>query len=402
MSKSSMKVLHVIPGISKSSGGPTQAIFPMCRSLREKGIDVLLVTTDAGLASFAIAKVENDETLPVKVFPSQLGSSFKYSRPLARWLHENVGKYDLVHIHAVFNHACIAAASACANKRVPYIIRPLGTLDPWGMSQKSYRKRLFWLLFGKRMLSHAAAIHYTAFGEQQATEESLGLNHGHVVPLGVEPHFCNRRIAGETFAKERGESSNNPYVLVLSRLLPTKGLDVLLASFLSLIKQKEFSKWKLVMAGAGPADYLRALKNKVSAEGAEESVTFPGWLEGDIKADMLSRASLLALPSYHENFGLCVMEALAAGVPVLVSPHVNLAAEIKSASAGWVAEIDQALIMAELTEIFASPEERTRRGEAGRILARHFSWEQIANQLVSKYSSILQAQTSNATSHQQK
>ena len=123
--------------------------------------------------------------MTARFFPVQLGASFKYSRPLASWLGKNVKEFDLVHVHAVFNHASVAAARACRRSGVPYVVRPLGTLDPWSMKQKPVRKYLFWHLFAKRLLAASAAVHYTAAAEKTATEGYLGMNHGRVVPLGV-------------------------------------------------------------------------------------------------------------------------------------------------------------------------------------------------------------------------
>jgi len=401
-----MKVLHVIPSVSERSGGPGQAIFPMCRALQEKGISVTLVSTDADLSGqnglTSRDAESNDESrdrqpsipnsykgVPTAIFPSQLGNSFKYSRPLAVWLNANVTNVDLVHIHAVFNHACIAAARACRKHEVPYIVRPLGTLDPWGMKQKSLRKTLFWQLAAKRMMRDAAAVHYTARGEQEATEQSLGLNHGRVVPLGIDPEIASAPLSPEYFAREFPELGMSPYVLVLSRLLPTKGLDALLDAFLSLIKQRGFIGWRLVLAGEGPDDYVAGLKQKIESQGADGSVLFPGWLEGHKKNAVLRNSALLALPSYHENFGLCVMEALACGVPVLVSPHVNLSDEIRAVGAGWIAAIGKAPIEAALKEALGSEMERTNRGSAGKTLSARFTWSEVARQLVNLYSDVL-------------
>src|SRR5678816_659484 len=136
-----MRVLHVIPSIDERSGGPATAIIPMCRALMQQGIEVLLVTTDAGLSETNVAEY--------KGVPAEFGESFKYSRPLAAWLTANIRDFDLVHVHAVFNHSSVAAARACRRAGVPYVIRPLGTLDPWSMSQKSLRKRLFWQVAGR-------------------------------------------------------------------------------------------------------------------------------------------------------------------------------------------------------------------------------------------------------------
>src|SRR5258705_13901906 len=231
-----MKVLHVIPSVSERSGGPGQVIVPMCRALQEQGIDVMIATTDHGIVSsskfrvssssdktvssskFRVSSSQWQETnnsnsiaddrgfetrnskletrnlvqykgVPAIFFPVQFGDSFKYSRSLAVWLEANISGFDVVHIHAVFNHACVAAARACRKHEVPYIVRPLGTLDPWSMKQKSLKKSLFWQLAAKRMLRDAAAVHYTANAEKLAAEESLGLGKGKDVPLGIDENL---------------------------------------------------------------------------------------------------------------------------------------------------------------------------------------------------------------------
>lgn len=384
-----MRVLHVIPSVSKQSGGPSQAILPMCRALRDKGVDVLLATTDSGIDdSTALERVTNYKGLPMVFFPKQLGASFKYSRPFSLWLDKNIASYDVVHIHAVFNHACIAAARASRANRVPYIVRPLGTLDPWSMKQKSLRKKVFWHAELKRMLTNAAAIHYTAKAEQQAVEQSLNLNHGIVVPLGVEIKATEAPGAIKDLAGQLGWLYKHPYVLVLSRLRPTKGLDVLLGAFLSLIKRKEFHSWRLVLAGEGPADYVASLKRISSQLPAGGGVVFPGWLDGEKKEAALMNASLLALPSHHENFGLCVMESLAYAVPVLISPHVNLAPDIQAAGAGWIAAVDRLSLELALGEALGSESQRRRRGEAGRNLALKFAWPSVADELEALYREI--------------
>lgn len=361
-----LKVLHVIPSIAERSGGPAAAIVPMCRALQTRGIEVLLVTTDAGLKHNFVPDV------PAILFPSQFGDSFKYSRPLATWLDANVQQFDLAHIHAVFNHASIAGARACRKANVPYLIRPLGTLDPWSMKQKPLRKRLFWSLTGKTMLTGAAAVHYTSQTEKTATEDLLAINHGKVIPLGMEacasPANANR--------------SADPYLLVLSRLHPKKGLEVLIDAFISLNQKR----WRLVIAGDGPPDYVALLKQRAAPGG--ERISFAGWLDGERKEAMLSGASLLALPSYQENFGLCVMEALARSVPVVISPHVNLGDEIASANAGWIAPVEKNALATTLAAALSDETELAKRGRAGKQLSENYSWERVADNLVALYQEI--------------
>lgn len=362
-----MRVLHVIPSVSERSGGPATAIVPMCRALMQQGIEVKLVSTTDGLSE------THDEYkgVPAIFFSPQLGASFKYSRPLATWLSSNIKNFDLAHIHAVFNHSSISAAQACRKAGVPYIIRPLGTLDPWSMTQKSLRKRVFWQLSGKNMLRRAAAVHYTSEVEKLSTERHLGLNHGKVIALGIDANNSN-------------SNGREPYVLVLSRLHPKKAIDVLIDAFQALIQDRKFANWRLVIAGDGPPDYVSKLKAR-----ATDRVVFAGWLDEERKHAMLGGASLLALPSHQENFGLCVMEAMSHSVPVLVSPNVNLATEIVSANAGWISAIDKEALAARLAEALSDEDELMNRGRAGKQLSQKYSWESVATGLVSLYKEIL-------------
>src|SRR5215204_249904 len=167
-----MRVLHVIPSVAERSGGPATAIVPMCRALEQHGIEVLLVTTDAGFPKDPVPRSDY-RGVPAMFFPTKLGGSFKYSRPLASWLSSNISDFGLVHIHAVFNHSSIAAAQVCRKAGIPYVVRPLGTLDPWSMTQKPLRKRVFWQISGKGMLRRAAAVHYTTEAEKLSTERLL-------------------------------------------------------------------------------------------------------------------------------------------------------------------------------------------------------------------------------------
>jgi len=371
-----MRVLHVIPSVSERSGGPATAIIPMCRALMREGVEVFLVTTDAGLPEKRNGDAFEYKGVPARLFPSQLGESFKYSRPMASWLTTNIRNFDLAHIHAVFNHSSVAAARACRDAGVPYVIRPLGTLDPWSMTQKSLRKRLFWQVSGKAMLQRAAFVHYTSDAEKLSTEGRMGLNHGKVIALGIETSTATNNLADHF-----PELARDPYVLVLSRLHPKKGLDVLIDAFQSL----ETQHWRLVIAGDGPREYVSRLKSKVKGD----RILFTGWLEGERKEAVLGGASLLVLPSHQENFGLCVMEALAHSVPVLVSPNVNLATEIAAHNAGWVATIDKDALAAKLAEALRDKEELARRGRAGRQLSQKYSWENAARSLVTFYREVL-------------
>jgi glycosyltransferase involved in cell wall biosynthesis len=392
-----MRVLHVIPSVDERSGGPATAILPMCRALIQQGVEVLLVTTDSDLREGELPDGPGSQYkgVPAMFFPSQLGRSFKYSRPLASWLDANIQHYALVHIHAVFNHSSVAAAHLCRKAGVPYIVRPLGTLEPWSMKQKSLRKRLFWPVSGKAMLQGAAAVQYTTEAEKLSTEALFGLDRGRVVPLGIEP----AKAATNGLAQHFPALAEQPYVLVLSRLHPKKGLDVLIDAFFALVQSRQFANWRLVIAGDGPADYVLKLKRQAAGHPHRERIAFTGWLDNEKKAAVLSHASLLCLPSYQENFGLCVMESLSYSVPVLVSPQVNLAAEISAVNAGWISAIDQNELTATLAAALGDEDELARRGRAGKALSQKYSWENTAHGLASLYRDLIEQRNGSAHLH---
>ena len=384
-----LKILHVIPSVAPRYGGPSQAIYTMCRALQARGVEVLIATTNAdGSEELPVALGEKILYRDVETifFARQWSEALKYSRPLALWLERNINNFDLAHIHAVFSHACVAAARACRKNVVPYLVRPLGTLDPWSLKQKSARKRLFWHLGVKQMLTGAAAIHYTSAEEKRLVETGLGLSKGVVVPNGLDLSFLNRRT--EPFGAPQSEIGDSPYILALSRIHPKKGFELLIESFAALKKSGLFSSWRLIFAGDGDAGYVDQLKALARRRGLNRDALFVGWLDGDRKYAALKDASLLAMPSYQENFGISLIEAMACGVPVLVSPHVNLAPEIEKAAAGWVAALGEDKLTSALAEALGNEQERWRRGNNGRDLAGSYAAAKVATRLIDLYRSL--------------
>jgi glycosyltransferase involved in cell wall biosynthesis len=390
--KGRLKILHVIPAVAERYGGPSQAVFEMCRAVERHGADVLIATTDA----------DGPRSLPVEVgrpidylgsrtifFRRQLGRRFGYCLPLARWLGAHVEGFDVVHIHAVFSHPCLAAAGACRKRGVPYVVRPLGSLDPWSMAQKPIRKQLMWHIAAGPMLRGAAAVHYTAKEEQQLAERSLGIGRGFVIPLGVEAEKLRDSGPAGIFRARHASLGDRPYILALSRIHPKKNLELLLDVFLSLAGRPEFEPWRLVIAGDGESDYVKSLQALVTERGGADKVIFPGWLGGAEKSSALQSAALFALTSHQENFGIAVVEALACGVPALVSEHVNIAPEIAGRGLGWVTPLDRAIFSDTLARALGDAEGRTRRGREGQqFVARQFSWAKVAAQLADLYESV--------------
>jgi glycosyltransferase involved in cell wall biosynthesis len=381
-------VLHVIPAVAPRYGGPSRAVFGMCRALSERGIDPVIATTDAdgeGCLPVQLGTPVSFNGTSTVFFRRQSSERFKYSRPMAIWLDQHVHEFDAVHIHAVFSHVCLAAARACRRHGVPYIVRPLGSLDPWSLRQRRLGKWLLLRVAAARMLRGAAFVHYTTNEERRLAEAGLRLGRGAVIPLGVDPELLDESRPATRMGDDMG-IGQAPYVLALGRIHEKKGLELLIDAFLEAVHPQELQTWRLVLAGDGEPRYVAALRALASRNGGQERVIFSGWLEGQARVAALRRAALLASPSHQENFGLSVVEALACGVPVLVSPQVNLAAEIEGAGAGWVVPLDRAALVTSLRDAMRHGDERTRRGRAGReLVCRRFTWSAVGEQLLAVY-----------------
>ncbi len=322
------RILHVIPALAPRYGGPSVAAVGMCRALTRAGVETFMVTTDAdgpGRLKVPIGQVTPTQGIPTIYFRRRGSDAYKWAQGLSAWLTRHVGEFDLVHVHAVFSYASMAAGQAAQAARVPFVVRPLGTLDPWSIARHRWRKRALLGIGLRRTLEAASAMHYTTRAEQQLAELAQPwLPRGVVVPLGVDDALFE--------AGERPDPAQ-PYVLAMSRLDPKKGIDLLIRAFHNVAARPSAARWRLVIAGDGEDSYVRHLKALAGAGHAAARIVFPGWVEAPRRESWLRRASLFALPSAQENFGIALGEAMACGVPVVVTPGVTLASEIAAAEA---------------------------------------------------------------------
>jgi glycosyltransferase involved in cell wall biosynthesis len=376
-----VRVLHVIPAIAPRYGGPSVVAIETVRALRKAGHVALVVSTDAdgeGRLEVPLHAETTWDGVPAVFFRRVASEAFKWSPPLAAWLRRHASDFDVVDIHAVFSHSSLAAGRACRRAAVPYVVRPHGALDPWSLGRKSAQKHLVLWMGGRRTLAGAARIQYTTPDEQRLAEEALPwLPEGVVVPLGVD-EWCFAEVSAPEVP---------PYVLAMSRLDQKKGLELLIDAF-GDAATADRSRWRLVIAGGGEMGYVRSLYARAATGPAADRITFAGWVDGAQKRALVRGASLFASPSTQENFGLSLMESMAAGVPVLVSPGVNLASAIQTAGAGWVVTRDRAALAARLKAIFGDCHERARRGRQARALANQYRWEHSAQILVDVYRSV--------------
>lgn len=386
MAGGAVKVLHVIPGISVFYGGPSKATIELCREIQRHGFDVEIATTDADLQGnlpVPLGAPIDEHGVTLWVFRSPAFAKYGYSPDLTRWLRQHVREYRLLHLHGFFSYPLLPAAFFAKQYDIPYIVRPIGHLNPWSLHQRGARKRLFFELFGRTLLRGAAAIHATSELERRSLAR-LGFGEKAVViPLGVDlPHPAR-------LAREPAAPPSPPRLLFLSRIDPKKGLPALLEA-VRLIKDRG-QPIVLTIAGTGDAPYLQAMKDLVRHLAIEQEVRFSGFVVGAEKSCYLAESDVFVLPSYDENFGLAVAEAMAAGLPVIVSDGVALAREVADAGAGLVVPAGSVDALCQAILRLTSDEEtrRTMGRRARALVERWFTWDRVGHQLADLYQTIL-------------
>lgn len=332
-SLSDLRVLHVIPSISTADGGPTRAVMLMERTLRELGIDVTTLTTDhdIGVQAMRWQAVASGG----RVYVRKWLDWYKVAPGAIPYLVRHIRDFDVVHIHALFSFTSTIAAWAAHAGGVPYVVRPLGTLSPYGLSQRRRRlKRLSMAAIEGPILRRAAAVHCTSRMEE-AEVSDLGIPlRSEVIPLGVEAIAVGAKPA----AGHRERASPRRRILFLSRLDPKKNVESLIDAIAS--SERLRSETSLVIAGDGERGYVETLKSRADSVGIGRIVTWCGHVEGDRKASLLGGAHVFVLPSVSENFGIAAVEAMLAGVPCVLAPGVAIAEDVHAAGAGLVAGPD--------------------------------------------------------------
>jgi glycosyltransferase involved in cell wall biosynthesis len=388
-----MRVLHVIPGIAPRYGGPSTAILPMCAALsRLPGLQVEIAATDADGAGRRIdPKDLPPYPVPLRLFRRDFSEQWKFSRGLAGWLWHHAGDYDWVHVHALWSFSTAVACAAARRHGVPVAVRPCGMLSPYTWERGAWKKRLYWRAVERRNLAGARWIHVTSPGEAEEVE-ALGLSPRVppvVIPQGVgEAAWQTEARPGYLRERCGGRAGDRPIVLFLSRLHPKKGVtDYLLPAFARL-RADAF----LAIAG-GPDEHEPGYECEVRAAverlGLSERVALLGPVRPAERWWLFDGAAVFVLPSHSENFGIVVMEALARGLPVLISQGVQCGDHVLRAEAGRVVPLDVGDVAAGLDDLLGREQARREMGRRGSLYVRDvMSWGTVAQQIGSAYNGV--------------
>ena len=317
--------------LDPSVGGVATSVLALSRGLARRGHKIDIVVLDDPAAAW----IKNvDLTVHALGFGR---TSYRYSPALLPWLRKNGGEYDRVIVNGIWQYLSFAAWRHYAGSGIPYYVFPHGMLDPWFKKTfplKHLKKWFYWPWAEYRVLRDAAAVIFTSEEERLLARKSFWLYRAHekVSPLGIEAPAVSANAKSEFFSRYP-QLQNRKSFLFLGRLHPKKGCDILLEAFARVRSRDPIS---LILAGPDQIGWERELRGQAKRLNLSDRVIFTGMLEGETKQGAFAAADAFVLPSHQENFGIAVVESLAAGVPVLISNRVNIWREIEADRAGFV------------------------------------------------------------------
>lgn len=367
-----MRIVQTVASISEEAAGPSYSVVRLCESLIAEGMDTELAVLDWTPMPSPPRFVK---MFSLGVGPRRLGRS----PGMRRWFAE-VGRsqsVDLIHNNGLWMMPNVYSGSAARRFKIPLVVSPRGTLSDWAFSHGSAMKRLFWPLVQRPALATVSCFHTTSEAEYEAVRRR-----GFRTPVAVIPNGVD---IPALVTKQPGSCRT---LLFLGRLHPSKGLDLLLPAWRAV--QDRFPEWRLVIAGPDHDGYLMKMQ-KLADELGLQRIEFVGALRGHDKWAAYQAADLFVLPSYSENFGMTVAEALAAGLPAIVSKGAPWEG-LEQHQAGWWIDIGVESLVDSLNRALSRPShELAAMGERGRAwMQAEFSWHRIGAMMAETYAWIVQ------------
>lgn len=382
----SLKIAHVVPTYLPAwrYGGPIRSVHSLCRALVAAGHEVHVFTTNVNGdedSDVLLAQPVDVDGVMVWYFPSKWLRRLYWSPALASTFNRVVKDFDVVHLHSVFLWPTMKAARAALHAHVPYILSPRGALVPELFRRRSYIIKMLWMVFFERFtIEHAAAIHATSQREANLIKRfGLRMREIYIVPNGIEMY--GGEVGEEGVPKVvQAAAAQSEFIVFIGRISWEKGLDRLIQALPYL------PNIVLVVAGNDESGYTQKLSEQSVDAGVAERVLFVGAVNGAAKDLLLKRAKVLVLPSYSENFGNVVLEAMAVGCPVVVSDEVGAAEVVALAGAGIVSSGEPSQLAESIRTIISNPEVWKAFSRAGiNAVKNNYAWDKVAAQMVDVY-----------------
>lgn len=389
-----MRVLHIVPTYLPAyrHGGPILSVHNLNKKLVELGADVTVYTTDINGRGSLKVNLEKETVIDgVKVFYFPSRGFFRlwsYSPSLHKKIKNTVKDFDLIHITSVFLAASTLGAHYAKKSKKPFIISPRGTLMKEPMSLRhALVKKLYLRLIEKINLEKAGAIHFTT--QKEADEYNLlGLfcNNRIIIPNSLNCKELDIPVSSGAFRQKFGIPSDKKIVLFLGRLNWKKGFDTLIPAFRAV--SEKIPEAILVIAGNDEEGYKKTIESLIRKFNLQDKVIFTDFIFGNDKIAALKDSDVFILPSYSENFGMSVIEAMYMKLPVVVTKGVALSEEIVKSKAGLI--IDKNEKNVENTIVYAlSHDLEDMKNNARNMVETSFSEDKIGRKWLEAYREII-------------
>jgi len=390
-----MRILFVVPFYKPAYvyGGPVRSIPTLAASLAELGCQVTVYTTNAnGKRNFepALPKIQTLADVKVHYFHRALPGNYFFSPQLGQVFAATLTEFDLVYLLGNWTYPFLSSAFAARAHGLPMVVSPRTSFmrSTW---QKNYlKKMLYHQLFEHSLLNSAAALHYTTPLEAQQSAW-LRLRPGHfIVPNPVDLTEFEHLPAREIFRRRFQIGDKEHLILHLGRIEPRKGISFALQAFAKLAGARRGCRF--VIAGPEEDHHQQELYRQAVSLGLAEQVLFTGYLNPTQRLEALAAADVFILTSYSENFGMSVVEAMASGLPVLVSDQVGVAEQVQQTGAGVVVPLDLPQAAAQLIALVdCLPRQRRDFSQNARRAAHEYSPRQVAEKMLSHLAELAEA-----------
>ena len=326
----------------------------------------------------------------------KLGPSFSkygFARLLVPWVKRNAPRFDIIVVNGIWQYHSFAIWGALRRSRTPYVVFTHGMLDPWFKRRyplKHLKKWLYWPWAEYRVLRDAAAVFFTCTEEMILARQSFWLYRANeiVVDYGTAGPPDNEHEQRSAVTSAFPCLQGKRVALFLGRIHPKKACDLVIEAFARELASDP--DWHLVMAGPDQTNWRAGLESAARKLGVIDRITWAGVVSGPTKWGLIRAAEVFLLPSHQENFGIAVAEALACGVPVLISDKVNIWREVEQDGAGFVADDTGAGLSSIVRRWTAlTPDQQSAmRQNARACFEQHFEIQKASRNLISQLSSI--------------
>lgn len=374
-----MNVIHVTSWLSRTGGGIPPVIWALARESSLGGIKTSVVGLDDEWVKYDCKNGNFEFSTGEIVGPKAFG----FSPELRNLLQTYVQPRGIIHNHGLWMYPGLAARKCAGKNNCRLIISPHGMLEPWALNHSSWKKKLAETLFESKNFQKADCLHALCAAEAVNFRRYGLKNPITIIPNGVD--LEEFQVQPDNAIREKiPELNGRRRILFLSRLHPKKGLDNLLQAWKKAAP--DFKDWQLLIAGSGDPAYEKKLKDLSHDLILSKSIVFLGSLYGETKKQILAAADVFVLPSFSEGFSVAVLEAAAAGLPVLLTPACNFP-ELAKSSAAIEIPTDPSGIENGIRRILELPEEQRREmGRRGHgLVKRSYTWSAITQQMLHVY-----------------